>query len=117
MAAPMITTIDLYKGVQALIGKDSAYAVGKYLGATNQGACNWRDEKCVMDDVYGLRAAQALGLDSDHVLACLAVERAERAGHPDTAAVWRHVALRLATAASVVFLGVYSVFLINGPVF
>lgn len=116
MAAPMITTIDLYNGVKALIGKDSAYAVGKFLGATNQGACNWRDGKCVMDDAYGLKAAQALGWDADHVLACLAVERAERAGSAETAAVWRHVALRLATAASVVFLGIYSVFFTSSPV-
>lgn len=117
MATPMITTADLYEGVQALTGTGSAYGVAKLLGATNQGACNWRDGKHVMEDVYGLRAAQALGWDSDHVLACLAVERAERAGSAETAAVWRHVALRLATAASVVFLGVYSVFLITGPVF
>lgn len=116
MATPMITTIDLYEGVKALIGKDSAYAVAKYLGASIQSGYNWRDSTKVMDDEYGLKAANALGWDSDHVLACLAAERAERAGSAETAAVWRHVALRLATAASVVFLGVYSVFLINGPV-
>lgn len=116
MAAPMITTVDLFDGLKALTDTGSAYAVAQLLGASNQGACNWRDGTRTMDDVFAIRAAQALGLDSDHVLACLAMERAERAGHADTAAVWRHVALRLATAASVVFLGVYSVFLINGPV-
>ncbi len=116
MAAPMITTADLYKGVQALTGKDSAYAVGKYLGASNLTARRWRDDLHTMDDVFAIRAAHALGLDSDHVLACLAAERAARAGSAETAAVWRHVALRLATAASVVFLGIYSVFSITSPV-
>lgn len=116
MTAPIVTTADLYTGLQALIGKDSAYAVGKLLGATNQGACNWRDGKCVMDDVFGLRAANALGLDSDYVLACLAVERAARADSAEVAAVWRHVALRLATAAGVFFLVFSSVLQLVGPV-
>lgn len=116
MTAPIVTTQDLYNGLQALIGKDSAYAVSQFMGAAKQTGYNWRDGIKVMDDEYGLKAAHALGLDADHVLACLAAERAARAGSAETAAVWRHVALRLATAASVVFLGIYSVFLLSSPV-
>ena len=114
MTAPMITTVDLFDGLKALTGTGSAYAVAQLLGASNQGACNWRDGTRTMDDVFAIRAAQALELDSDHVLACLAAERADRADNAEAAAVWRHVALRLATAASVVFLGIYSVFQLHG---
>lgn len=116
MNPQVITTVDIYNGVKSLIGKDSAYAVGKVLGASNQAALTWRDGKHVMDDARAIKAAQLLGWDADHVLACLAAERAARAGSDETAAVWRHVALRLATAASVVFLGIYSVFSITHPV-
>lgn len=116
MTAQIVTTKDIYNGLQALIGKGSAYAVSQFMGASKQTGCNWRDGIKVMDDAYGLKAAQALGWDADHVLACLAAERAARAGSDETAAVWRHVALRLATAASVVFLGIYSVFLLSSPV-
>lgn len=116
MTPQVVTTQDLYNGIKSLIGKESPYSVAKYLGASTQTGYNWRDSINVMDDKYGLRAAHALGLDADHVLACLAAERAERAGSAETAAVWRHVALRLATAASVTFLGIYSVLLTINPV-
>ena len=116
MSSKIIGTIDLYEGVKALTDTGSAYAVAQYLGAARQSGCNWRDGRQTMDDRYAVKAAQALDWDADYVLACLAAERAARADSADAAAVWRHVALRLATTASVVFLGVYSVFLINGPV-
>lgn len=116
MHPKIIGTIDLYEGVKALTDTGSAYAVAQYLGAARQSGCNWRDGKQTMDDRYAIKAAQALGWDADYVLACLAVERAARADSADAAAVWRHVALRLATAASVVFLGIYSVLLTSSPV-
>lgn len=116
MSQQIIGTTDLYESLKALTGTGSAYAVAQLLGAANQSACNWRDGTRPMDDVFALKAAQLLGLDADHVLACLAAERAARAGSAETAAVWRHVALRLATAASVVFLGIYSVFSFTHPV-
>lgn len=120
MTPDIVTTHDLFIALQALLRKagkpDTPYGISKFLGASRQSAYNWRDSLKVMDDEYGLKAAQALGWDVDHVLACLAAERAERAGSAETAAVWRHVALRLATAASVVFLGIYSVFFTSNPV-
>lgn len=116
MQSKIIGTIDLYEGVKALTDTGSAYAVAQLLGAARQSGCNWRDGIKVMDDAHALKAAQLLGWDAEHVLACLAAERAARAGSDETAAVWRHVALRLATAASVVFLGIYSVLSISGPV-
>ncbi|MFN3586041.1 MAG: hypothetical protein ACK4UT_00940 [Moraxellaceae bacterium] len=116
MTQQMLTTADIYTAVKALIGKDSAYAVAKVLGASNQAALTWRDGRHVMDDARAIKAAQMLGWDADYVLACLAAERAERADHADTAAVWRHVALRLATAASAGFLGIFCVLLSQNPV-
>jgi len=116
MPSPIVTTEDTFKALQALTGTGSAYAVANMMGVSRVTAGYWRTGKVVIDDAHALKAATLLGWDADHVLACLAAERAARAGSDETAAVWRHVALRLATAASVVFLGVYSVFLIHGPV-
>lgn len=116
MPSPIVTTEDTFKALQALTGTGSAYAVGNLMDVSRVTAGYWRTGKVVMDDSHGLKAAQLLGWDADHVLACLAAERAARAGSDETAAVWRHVALRLATAASVIFLGIYSVFSITSPV-
>lgn len=115
MNAQPITTQDLYNSIKSLIGKDSAYAVGKALGATNQAACNWRDGKHAMDDQYALRAALALGLDPDFVLACLAAERAQRVHQEETAAAWRRIATRLATAASICFVLIIPLLVMTNP--
>lgn len=114
--ADILTTQILFNRLQALTGTGSAYAVANLMGVSRVTGAAWREGRTTMDEGCALKAAQLLGLDADHVLACLAVERAERAGSVETAAVWRHVALRLATAASVVFFGIYSVFSITSPV-
>lgn len=116
MNQQILTTPDVFKALQALTGTGSAYAVANMMGVSRVTAGYWNSGRSTMDDAHALQAAQLLGWDADHVLACLAAERAARAGSDETAAVWRHVALRLATAASVVFLGIYSVFHAFGPV-
>lgn len=117
MASPMITTHDLYEGIKSLTGKDSAYAVGKYLGASRVTAGSWRDGRTTMDDAYAIRAAEALNLDPDYVLACLASERAAKGHHLDTADAWARIALRLATAASICFLLVIPFLEMQNPAF
>lgn len=109
MKGQPITTQDLYNGVKSLTGKDSAYAVAKQLGANHQSACNWRDARTTMDDFYAMKAALQLGLDPDYVLACLAAERAQRGHQDETAAAWLRIAQRLAVAASVCYLALFSV--------
>lgn len=115
MTSPMITTHDLYHGVKSLTGKDSAYAVGKFLGASRVTACSWRDSKTTMDDAYAIRAALALNLDPDFVLACMAAERAAKVHQDETAAAWQRIAARLSVAASICFLLIFPLLVMQNP--
>lgn len=117
MTARMITTHDLYNGVKSLTGKDSAYAVGKFLGASRVTAGSWRDGKTTMDDAYAIRAALALNLDPDFVLACLAAERAAKGQHDETADAWARIAARLATAASICFVLIIPLLVMKNPAY
>ena len=115
MESQLMTMTDLYKRLQTHTGRGSAYSVAALLGASNPTARRWRDGFHSMDDVLGIRAAQVLGLAPEYVLACLAAERAARAGQADALAIWERAALHLATAAGVFFLGFYSVLVMFGP--
>ena len=103
MTPALVTTQVVYDAIKSLIGKESAYAVAKFLGASSVTAGSWRHGKTTMDDPFAIKAAEALGWDVDVVLASLAAERADRAAKPDTAAAWHRIAVRLSTAAAVVF--------------
>lgn len=120
MAPEMITTRQLYDGVKALLRKagkpDTAYGVAKFLEVSATTAGNWEHDKYTMDEPYAIKAARSLKLDPDYVLACLAAERAARAEKPDAAAAWHRIAVRLSTAASVVFLLVFLISHVKSPV-
>lgn len=103
MKPEIVTTKYLYDGIKSLTGKDSAYSVAKFLEATPVSARNWRDGK-TMDDNNARKAAIALGLNPEYVIACIHAERVENSNSDsEIVAIWRHIALRLATAASVGF--------------
>lgn len=99
MQAQIITTKDLFDGLQALLGKDSAYAVAKHLGATPGSGLNWKKGK-TMDDMFAIKAALSLGLDPDYVLACLQAERVEKSANSEAAVEhWKNIALKIKRAA------------------
>ncbi|MDP2227582.1 MAG: hypothetical protein Q8J78_08915 [Moraxellaceae bacterium] len=97
-----ITTLDLFNGVKTLTGKDSAYAVGKYLQVDPDTAGNWAKGKATMGDQAAVKAAAALGLDPEYVLACMHLEREKNA---ELRKVWERIVL-VTTRAAVLVLAV-----------
>lgn len=99
MSNKTVSTVSLYEGIKSLIGNDTAYGVGKFMGTGPSTAMRWRDNRNTMDDSYAVKAAEALNLDTGFVLACLAAERAGRMGKPDIMAVWQRIAHAMPHAA------------------
>ena len=63
-----ITTVSLADRVKLLIGKDSQYALAKFLNISRPAISRWYDGTSVMDDDTAVRCAFAVGLDPEHVL-------------------------------------------------
>ena len=91
-----ITTVSLADRVKLLIGKDSQYALAKFLNISRPAISRWYDGTSVMDDDTAVRCAFAVGLDPEHVLCWLQVERMEKRGNDNLSQYWRHIAEQIA---------------------
>lgn len=97
--ANFLTTLELVDRIKSLIGKDSAYAIAKYMDVSQRSAQLWCSGRMGMDDEHAIKAAYYLGIDPEYVLASLAAERATRQDKPEMAEVWQRIAHRLSHAA------------------
>lgn len=91
-----INTVALANRVKSLIGKDSHYALAKFLDITRPAVSCWYDRGTVMDDETAVKCAYAVGLDPEGVLCWLQVERIEKKGNDNLSHFWRHIAERIA---------------------
>lgn len=90
-----LTTVSLADRCKSLIGKDSNYALAKYLDINITTVGNWYKRGMVMDDQTGLRVADALGLDPETVLVWLQFERVSKRGDDRLSLHWQHIAERI----------------------
>ena len=91
-----VTTIGLADRIKSLIGKDSNYALAKYLSLSQTAVCHWYHSGVVMADSTAVQVAELLKLDPEMVLLWLQVERAERKGNDILSQHWRHIAEQIA---------------------
>lgn len=84
-------------------GLATYYAVAKFLKVTPPTAYRWMRDNTTMDDEVGIRAAEALDLDTGQVLAWL---HAERSKSPQERKAWNAIAKRLSQVAVFCFIAV-----------
>lgn len=87
-----LTTTVLADRVKSLIGKDSDYALGKYLGVNPQTCRNWYQRGMVMDETTAVRVAEILEIDPHEVLAWLRYEAVRKRGDDKLSSLWRDIA-------------------------
>lgn len=85
-------TVDFLDALKAAYCLTSDYQLAKKLGSSTNRISNYRVGTNFFDDDMVLKVAYLLELDPLFVLACINIERSERAGKIDMVNFWKGVA-------------------------
>ena len=87
-------TCDFLDKLKAVYGLTSDYQLAKKLATSTARISNYRSGTNFFDDLMVLKVAELLELDPLYVLACVNIERSERAGVAEMVNFWRGVAIQ-----------------------
>jgi transcriptional regulator with XRE-family HTH domain len=92
------TTQDLLERLRARFEGCSYYRLSKHLGISEPTIANWKHGRSGIGREHVTRVAEALGESAEYVLACVEYEREQDAG---ARKVWRRIAERFRSTASI----------------
>jgi hypothetical protein len=95
------TPIDLLERLRAQQGS-SWYALAPVLGCTRHTVANWKNGRTSVDRKFAPRIAELLHEPAEYVLACLEADREQDA---EVLKVWRRIAERFRSKASILLVG------------
>lgn len=117
--APVIpTTVDLLNDVKALISKEkldggecSDGRLAREMGWSRARVSSYMTRRTSLDNDACQTVAKALGWPLETVLACIALERAQRAEDDIVARAWARICQRVAVGVGPFFIGFFAVIL------